>query len=360
MKQPHILIVKSQAAVASELAARVKGLGYEVIGIAADGKEALSLTDGLAPDLVLMDIDLNDPPGGAPPGKAMQGLDNVPVVYLSDHPPVATLDRLNITGPFGYICNPFDERDVQMQIAFALFKHRSEEKLRQADEALEQFTYAASHDLQAPLRSVIGFLQLLQTRCDDRLDEEGRHFIQRCVSAGYRMQAMIEGLLTLSRVNTHASRFALTDLNRILQNVLKALPPILLERNPDMICAVLPNLSVDGGQIHSLFQHLITNALTYNNSRVPRVEIGCQEQADAFGFYVKDNGIGIRSQFHQRIFTVFQRLHTDREYSGIGLGLALCKRIVERHGGSLWVESPPEKGSTFHFSLPKQTRTQDI
>ena len=120
------------------------------------------------------------------------------------------------------------------------------------------------------------------------------------------------------------------------------------------MCAQLPTLTIDASQIQSLFQNLIMTAVRYNESPKPTIEIGCREQDSVYKFFVKDNGIGISSQFYERIFMVFQRLHTDREYPGTGLGLALCKKIVERHGGIIWVESEPSGGSTFHFTLPKE------
>ena len=232
-------------------------------------------------------------------------------------------------------------------------RKRAEEALKRSNRELEQFAYVASHDLQEPLRAVVGFLQLLQSRCGDKIDEKGRHYIERSVKAGHRMQTLIRELLTLSRVNTKGKPFAATDLNQIVENVLDNLQPIIQEKKSDIICDRLPHLSVDAVQIQSLFQNLIINAVRYNESPKPCIEIGCRERDHVCHFFVKDNGIGISPQFHERIFMVFQRLHTDREYQGTGLGLALCNNIVERHGGTIWVESQPQEGSTFYFTLPK-------
>lgn len=234
-------------------------------------------------------------------------------------------------------------------------RKKAQESLEQSNRELEQFAYVASHDLQEPLRAIVGFLQLLQARYDDQLDDKGRHFIDRAVKAGHRMQTLIRELLTLSRVNTKGTTFAPTDLNPLVQSVLDNLQTILREKNAEITCGRLPSLKVDAGQIRSLFQNLILNAMRYNESPRPLVEIGFHEQDAACHFYVKDNGIGIAPQFHQRIFMVFQRLHTAGEYPGTGLGLALCKKIIERHGGTIRVESEPGEGSTFYFSLPKET-----
>jgi PAS domain S-box-containing protein len=233
-------------------------------------------------------------------------------------------------------------------------RKRAQEALERSNRELEQFAYVASHDLQEPLRAIVGFLQLLQGRYGDQIDEKGRHYIERSVKAGQRMQTLIRQLLTLSRVHTKGATFAPADLNHIVKDVLENLQSIIQEKNTDITCAKLPTVTIDASQIQSLFQNLIMNAVRYNESPTPSVEIGCREQDSAYHLYVKDNGIGIASQFYERIFMVFQRLHTDREYPGTGLGLALCKKIVERHGGTIWVESQPPGGSTFYFTLPKK------
>jgi PAS domain S-box-containing protein len=229
----------------------------------------------------------------------------------------------------------------------------AEAALRRSNRELEQFTYIASHDLQEPLRSVVGFLQLLQRRHADTIDEKGRHYIERSIRAGHRMQALIRDLQTLSRVNTKGKVLIPTDLNRVLDKVLVNLGAFLREKNAVVASAALPVLAVDAVQIQSLFRNLIMNAVRYNESPAPCVEIDVREEPEKYQFSVKDNGIGIAPRFHARIFIVFQRLHTEREYPGTGLGLALCQRIVERHGGTIWVESQPPQGSIFYFTLPR-------
>jgi len=227
------------------------------------------------------------------------------------------------------------------------------EALERSNKELEQFAYVASHDLQGPLRAVVGFLQLLENRYGDTLDQEGRHYIDRAVKAGHRMQTLIRELLALSRVNTSGQSFRPTDLNLIVREVMDDLEPIIREKNGEIFSDRLPNLDVDAGQFRSLLQNLVINGLKYNRSATPTIEISYREGSEFCRFSIKDNGIGIAPQFHERIFIVFQRLHTDREYPGTGLGLALCKKIVERHGGRIWVESQPNAGAIFHFTLPR-------
>ena len=229
-------------------------------------------------------------------------------------------------------------------------------KLERSNDELAQFAYVSSHDLQEPLRAIVGFLQLLESRYNDKLDDKGRQYIERSVKAGHRMQRLISDLLTLSRVNSKKKAFEISDLNEILVKVLDRLAVPIQEKKAKITFDHLPHLLVDLTQIYDLFLNLISNAIKYNEQSKPVVEIGCKEKKDDYCFHVKDNGIGIDPKFHDRIFIVFQRLHGRQEYSGTGVGLTLCKKIVERHGGRIWVESEKEKGATFFFTLPKKRR----
>lgn len=609
-----ILIVEDEAIVAADLAAKLRRLNYEVAGITAEGEEAVLLVDRLRPQLVLMDIQLNGKIDGIEAAKTIRLRQDVPVIYLTAHSDPATLARAKVTGAFGYILKPFEERELATQIELALYKHEADRKLREqrewlrvtlssigdaviatdasgrikfvnpvaesltgwkAEEAiglpvtsvfrivneqtgqpleepvarvlsegcvvalanhtalvtregltvpvedsaapildaggkvigavlvfhdvtdkrravealkqneerlkrsqeiahlgsweldletneltwsdevyrifglqpqqfgasyeaflaavhpddrkivddaysgslrdnrntyevehriirpdgetryvhekcehhrdesgriirsigmvhditeqkrvqealqrtnseLEQFAYAASHDLQEPLRAVAGFLKLLRERYGEKIDDKGRSYIQQALNAEQRMKTLIEELLTLSRINTENAAFVSMDLNHIVKDVIDNLQSIIPKKNMDITCTELPNLSIDPNHISSLFQNLILNAVTYNASPKAIVEIGCREHDSAYFFSVKDNGIGIPTRFFKRIFTVFQRLHTDREYPGTGMGLALCKKIVELHGGTIWVDSQPQGGSTFNFTLPRK------
>ncbi len=230
---------------------------------------------------------------------------------------------------------------------------KAEEELKRSNQELQQFAYVASHDLQEPLRAIVGFLQLLRDKCGDQLDERGRRYIERTMKAGNRMQEMIQGLLNLSRVSNRGAKFAEVDLNQVVRNIRDDLQRIIHEKNGDIVCGGLPSLDADSGQMQSLFRNLILNGLKYNVDARPTVEIGCVIDDRFCRFFVRDNGIGISPKFHERIFLIFQRLHTEREYPGSGMGLALCKKIVERHGGIIWVESQPNEGATFYFTMPR-------
>ncbi len=227
-------------------------------------------------------------------------------------------------------------------------------ELERSNNELKQFAYVASHDLQEPLRAVAGFLQLLQSRYQSHLDAKGRHYIERSVKAAQRMQTLITDLLSLSRVNTTPLSIETHDIGHITEQVVESLQMLIQEKNADITFGNMPCLPVDVGQIQSLFQNLLLNSLKYNENKNAYVVIECQDQDNEYCFSIKDNGIGISDKFHERIFLVFQRLHTEQEYTGTGIGLALCRRIVERHGGKIWVESQPGQGATFYFTLPKK------
>ncbi len=229
-------------------------------------------------------------------------------------------------------------------------------ELKRSNNELNQFAYVASHDLQEPLRAVVGFLQLLEERYNNQLDEKGTHYIDRAVQAGHRMRKLINDLLTLSRVSTQRAEFEETDLSLILKETLEHLKPLIKEKNAQVIREGMPTLAIDKVQIQQLFQNLIANGLKYNKSRAPVIDLGWRDRENECEFFVKDNGIGIDPKFHERIFIVFQRLHARLEYSGTGVGLALCKRIVERHGGRIWVESAKGNGATFFFTLPRERK----
>ena len=224
--------------------------------------------------------------------------------------------------------------------------------LERSNIELKQFAYMASHDLQEPLRATVGFLQLLQSKYSHQLDEKGRHYIDRSMKAGYRMQQLINDLLAVSRINAQNTFFEQADLSEILEGTLENLQSLIHKKNAEITSATLPRLDVDKVQIQSLFQNLIGNALKYNKTEFPKIDIGFENRPDECRFSITDNGIGISPEFHEKIFLIFQRLHTRHDFSGNGIGLALCKKVVERHRGKIWVESEPEKGSTFYFTLP--------
>jgi light-regulated signal transduction histidine kinase (bacteriophytochrome) len=205
---------------------------------------------------------------------------------------------------------------------------------------------------------VTSYLQLLERRYKDRLDGDALEFINYAVDGSNRMKTLISDLLAYSRVGTRGKEFALTDCEEILGRVLENLQIAIEENRGKVTHDPLPKLMADDVQLESLFQNLIGNAIKFHGKKPPRIHVGVKKDEKDWIFSVSDNGIGIDPQYFERIFIIFQRLHNREEYPGTGIGLAISKRIVERHGGRIWIESHPGKGSTFFFTLPNRGESQ--
>lgn len=231
-------------------------------------------------------------------------------------------------------------------------RKRMEIELRRSNAELEQFAYIASHDLQEPLRTIAGMVQLLQKRYQGQLDERADEYIGHAVESAARMQALIKDLLAYSRVDRKNQPITEVSAQDCLQAALKNLRVAIEESHAAITADDLPTVHADPTQLMQLFQNLIGNSLKFRAAEPPQVQITATQLHDAWQFAVRDNGIGIEPQYFERIFLVFQRLHTRRQYQGTGIGLALSKKIIERHGGSIWLESKPGQGSTFYFTLP--------
>ncbi len=225
--------------------------------------------------------------------------------------------------------------------------------LRRSNSELEQFAYVASHDLQEPLRKIRNYSELLDSRYKEHLPPDALKFLNPIVDGATRMQVLVQDLLAFSRVARGELVVQATDLHVLVHNVHSALETLITDRQATVTIGALPTLDVNPSQIEQLFQNLIGNGIKYNRSDSPTIEVSATLKATDWEFAVRDNGIGIDPQYTDRIFVIFQRLHTKKEYSGTGIGLAICKKIVELHGGQIWMESQEGTGSTFFFTLPK-------
>lgn len=224
--------------------------------------------------------------------------------------------------------------------------------LERSNGELEQFAYVASHDLQEPLRMVASFTQLLAKRYGDKLDESAHDFITYAVDGATRMQTLITDLLAFSRVGTQAKPLEPTECDAVLDRVLASLKLAIHESEAVIQRDPLPQVMADPVQLGQLFQNLLSNAMKFRGQAQPRIYLSARKDGDSWTFSIRDNGIGISPDHTDRIFVIFQRLHTKVEYPGTGIGLAISKKIVERHGGRIWVEAAPGGGSVFYFTIP--------
>ncbi len=254
------------------------------------------------------------------------------------------------------------EREMKEMLRTELDEHmRTGQKLAEtmaelewSNKELEQFAYVASHDLQEPLRKITNFIDLLEKRHGGGFDKEAAGYLRHVVEGAKRMQRLINDLLAYCRIDTRGKPFPQTDFNRVLTNVLSDLDKAIKSSRAGVTYDTLPVLSADELQMGQVFQNLIGNAIKFCRETPPRIHIAARYEANAWIFSVSDNGIGIKRDFFDRIFVMFQRLHTQTEYPGTDIGLAVCKKIIERHGGNIWVESEVGKGATFYFRIPEK------
>ncbi len=263
--------------------------------------------------------------------------------------------------PEGDTAALLDEEQELIEMLSTLLKFHFDrdeyiDELRESNERLEQFAYAASHDLQEPLRMVSSYLQLIEQRYADELDSDGEEFLAFAIDGAERMREMIDGLLAYSRVESQGDPFERVDLDEVLSNALEDLQFSIEEHGATITVDSLPTVNGDANQLRQVFQNLLDNAIEYSGDESPRAHVTAERDGDEWVITVTDEGIGIDPEATDRIFDVFQRLHTQEEYAGTGIGLALCQRIVERHGGTIWVESEPGEGATFSFTLPTTDR----
>ena len=228
---------------------------------------------------------------------------------------------------------------------------KANENLERSNRELEQFAYVASHDLQEPLRMVSSYTQLLERRYKDKLDQDATDFINYAVDGANRMQRLINDLLEFSRVTTKGKPLVKIDLSSVLGQAVAILHNKILETGSMIVNDDLPFAYGDEGQLVRVFQNLLDNAMKFRGEESPRINVSSKTFEDKVQISISDNGIGIDKIYRERVFTIFQRLHTKADYPGTGIGLAICKRTIERHGGKIWFESEPGKGTTFCFTL---------
>ncbi len=256
-------------------------------------------------------------------------------------------------------CIP-DERDLRLidllarQTADIIMHNKAEEEIRRSNNELQQFAYVASHDLQEPLRMVSAYLGLLEKKYGDKLDGDAKQYMDFAIEGGVRARDLIRDLLEYSRVNSQGKEFDITDMNNVIRKVLENLSVRIADENAIVIFNPLPKIVADEVQMTQLMQNLIGNAIKFHGDDSPKVNISYQGKGNEWLFSVRDNGIGIDDAYKDNVFVLFRRLHSQEEYDGTGIGLAIAKKIVEKHGGRIWFDSELGKGTTFFFTMPKR------
>ncbi len=228
------------------------------------------------------------------------------------------------------------------------------EELQRSNLDLQQFAYVASHDLQEPLRTIATFCEMLQRRYRGRLDDQADQWIDFVMDGARRMQALVQDLLAYSRLESRRQAVAPVDCGEVFRRAVANLGSAIEEAGAEVTSDSLPVVNGDESQLVQLFQNLIGNAVKFRGREIPSVRVSAQADSDAWVFSIRDNGLGIDPKYHERVFDLFKRLHPTDRYPGTGMGLAVCRKVVQRHGGRIWVESEPGQGSTFRFTIPLQ------
>ncbi len=370
-KQIRVLIVDDNPddrALYQRLLRRTNDYQFEIIA-ADSGDEGLDLCRSERPDCVLLDYRMPDLDG-------LQFLTElakrqkdaaVPLIMVTGQGDESVAVQAMKNGAQDYLIKGnMASQDLQRAILNAIEKgslhrkikeqqaelERNNRLLLEKHAELEQYAYVASHELQEPLRMVASYLQLLERRYKNRLDADADKYIGYAVDGATRMQKLIGDLLAFSRVSTRGKDPEAVDCEVALRNSLANLRLVVEENKAVITHDPLPTVLADPTQLSQLLQNLLANAIKFQGSESPNIHISAKFHEDKWEIAVRDNGIGFDPQFSDRIFVIFQRLHGKTEYPGTGIGLSICKKIVQRHGGEIWVESAPGEGSTFHFTLP--------
>ncbi len=378
--RPKILMVDDREENLVALERLLRDLPLELYR-ASSGNEALKLTLHHDFALALLDIQMPEMDGYelAEILRNEEKTASMPFIFIS----AIYTDNINVfrgyeKGAFSYITKPFEPEVLLNKVKFFVEKYQQEELLKitlnnlenlvqertlelekangelvRSNEELERFAYVASHDLQEPLRVISSYLQLLEKKYNDQLDDKAQKYIATTIDASTRMKRLINDLLLFSRVGTRGEEFIGINLNDLIADVLSDLEVTINEHKAKIEVDSLPEIKGDPSQIRQLFQNLIGNGIKFGKPDVPSyIKIGYRNDEDnQVELFVEDNGIGIEKEYFDRVFIIFQRLHTRQMYEGTGIGLAISKKIVERHGGQIWIESEPGQGSVFKFTL---------
>ena len=332
----------------------------------AGGESMLSYLAGANPDCVLLDYSLPGRNGLELLSKVIADYPFLPIVMMTGQGNENIAVQAIKAGAQHYLVKSDVTPDLLHETIAAAIKHRALEyergllieKLTASNTELERFAYVASHDLQEPIRMVASFSQILSQEYSQCLDDNGRQYLDIVRQSSVRMRGMIEDLLTYARIGNAVTETKPFDGEAVLAAALDNLRELIKERGAEITSDPMPALCGNPVQVSRLWQNLLANAIKYQaEGAVPRIHVGVREGNDAWHLSVHDNGIGIEPRFIEQIFQPFRRLHVWDSIQGTGLGLSICRRIVENHGGKIWAESVPGKGTTFHFTLSRPPST---
>ncbi|MES2353620.1 MAG: response regulator [Pseudomonadota bacterium] len=380
MKSATLLIVEDQAVIAADLEERLLRNGYRVCGIAASGEEAVCLAREHRPGLALMDIRLQGEMDGIATAKVLRRELDIPVIFLSSHSDNATLQRAKAAAPYGFLVKPFEERELQLNIEVTLHKHKGDRQLAAAHHEIcrlnanleqgvqertaeleaalaeiEGVVHAVAHHLRSPLRAMEGYSHLLMTHTSALPDSASR-FPEAISSNARRMACLVDDLLAFLNIRKqplYPTRVNIADeVRAVLRELVAAEPGRVVEIHIDE----LPMCQADPTLLRCFLIELLSNTLKFTRERVPAIITVSfrphAEQRNHHVYFVRDNGIGFDARYADKLFKLFSQLNRPEAYEGTGAGLAMALRIVERMGGRIWAESPPERGAIFFFTLP--------
>ena len=370
-----ILIVDDMPANLEVVTSHLERRGYCAV-VALSGDEGIERAEYVQPDLILLDVMMPRLDGFETCRrlKSNERTRDIPVIFMTAL--TDTTDKLAgfAAGAVDYVTKPLNGAEVLARIEshlalYALRRQLAEQNarlqqeiavraemqaaLQRSNTEFEQLAYVASHDMQEPLRKIASYLQLVAQRYQGQLDADADEFIGYAVDGAKRMQALINDLLAYSRVGTKARPFAPADCNLIMNTAMADLQFAIEECGARVQVDKLPTVMGDATQLSQLFRNLLANAIKFRRDEPPIVRVCAESIGSFWQFTVSDNGIGIAAEYFERIFVIFQRLHGRSQYAGTGIGLAICKKIVERHGGQIEVRSTVGQGSTFAFTLPR-------
>ena len=418
---PHtttILIVDDSSSDFKVLSHFLKSRGFKIV-VANNGLSAISLAQKSLPDIILLSIMMPGMDGleTCQRIKSHSKTHNIPIIFMTGNTDIETKIRGFKLGAVDYITKPFEAQEIldriQIQLQLKQMQHilqrqnkqlqqeiaqrkiteqelrkiqakerelnyKLEQKvaartgelvhttqelearnqeLQRSNAELESFAYAVSHDLQAPLRSIKMFAQLLTQEYQELLQGQPQEYIEYITSSAERMENLIHDLLAYSRAGKNEQTWLPISLEELINTSIRNLEVTIKENQATVNVGNLPTLMVNPTEMTQVFQNLISNGIKFCGKQQPLIEIGAVSDEDNWQIFVKDNGSGIDSKYHQKIFQVFQRLHSEDDYPGTGIGLSICEKIVKHHGGKIWLESLPNQGSTFYFTLPKNLPT---